>query len=107
MHCIICNVCIVEFDHHCFWVNNCIGANNLTRFVVFLFSVAFNLLMNLIICIHSKLILILLGLFCKNSIESKTFPKVYVVAENIPDIVVLVSKIVILVVVALFFFPVW
>ena len=52
-HCVICDQCCEGFDHHCYWVNNCIGKKNYHYFIAFLFFSFFDVLIILIICIYS------------------------------------------------------
>jgi palmitoyltransferase len=42
-HCSTCKQCVLKMDHHCPWVNNCIGLENRRYFINFLLFLAVGL----------------------------------------------------------------
>lgn len=52
-HCFYCDKCIDNFDHHCYWINNCISKKNIKLFFFFLFLIIFNVTYNSYICFNS------------------------------------------------------
>ena len=45
-HCHVCKKCIKGFDHHCNWIDNCVGENNKIRFIIFVSITLLNLVFN-------------------------------------------------------------
>ena len=46
-HCMQCNRCTYEFDHHCFWINNDIGLHNYAGFLRMLTALLVTLLLQI------------------------------------------------------------
>jgi ankyrin repeat protein len=53
-HCAHCNSCIALFDHYCPFVDQCIGCNNFTPFLIFIYTAAFTVWMYCYILYNSS-----------------------------------------------------
>ena len=54
VHCIVCNGCVREFDHHCSWLNICISKKNLSWFRGFLYLFCVYTVINIVFFLYSK-----------------------------------------------------
>ena len=52
-HCLICDRCVENWDHHCYWLNTCISNKNFCKFKLFLYFTFIFLIKNLLFYIYS------------------------------------------------------
>ena len=45
----MCKRCIRVYDHHCPWINNCVGCENHVYFFIFLSSMVLNIIVLIIL----------------------------------------------------------
>jgi hypothetical protein len=57
-HCKECNRCVENFDHHCNWLNNCIGENNYRYFFTLLITVLLDLFYSIGVYIYGIVVYI-------------------------------------------------
>ena len=62
-HCGDCDRCVENFDHHCKWLNNCVGEKNYVHFFILIIALELMVIDQLAIGIY-----ILVGFFRKDSI---------------------------------------
>jgi palmitoyltransferase len=51
-HCYDCHLCVATFDHHCLWVDNCIGEKNRPYFYVCLLTNLIEIINVIVVLIH-------------------------------------------------------
>ncbi|EEF30829.1 zinc finger protein, putative [Ricinus communis] len=52
-HCRVCKRCVLRMDHHCIWINNCVGHANYKVFFVFVIYAVISCIYSLVLLIGS------------------------------------------------------
>ncbi|CAD8093988.1 unnamed protein product [Paramecium sonneborni] len=54
-HCEFCKRCVILYDHHCPWINNCVGKDNQSLFYLFLFFLVVDFILLVVLGIFALL----------------------------------------------------
>ncbi|XP_077226126.1 DHHC-type zinc finger family protein [Tasmannia lanceolata] len=71
-HCRVCRRCVLRMDHHCVWINNCVGYANYKPFIIFVMYAAIG-------CVYSMVMIISSATQKDQQFSGRTAPKVFYV----------------------------
>ncbi|CAA6666553.1 unnamed protein product [Spirodela intermedia] len=54
-HCRVCRRCVLKMDHHCLWINNCVGYANYKPFIIFVLNATISSIYSVVVFVGNIL----------------------------------------------------